>query len=199
MRDPHTINQAEWGDAVIRAAMVTGRPFAVGGDQIDYSLQVDDLTLPEFWWLRRGGLYTFGGSLAASAGNNGAMEIRVTPGRSDAIGIIDHVMVGCSATSGFNLQVKAGVLGPWFSGSPADDRLSARPSMLEGSLVNTAVAFGFTTGAKTVFCPSGSTVFIPGPWVLSGHLSLLVAANTSNIITTFACQWRERVKLATEA
>lgn len=199
MRNLHRVNNSDWSDAVIRAGQVTGAPFEQSDPQLQYGVEVDSLTQPEYWWLKRGGLYTYGGVQAAVAGQVGAMEIRVTPGRTDAIGIIDHVIVSAGAATGMLVQVKAGVLGPYSSGSPADDRLGTRPSQLEASVAATAVALGFTAGAKAVLLAANTPVLIPGPWVITGNLVLLVGGNTANVQVAFAAQWRERTKSTQEA
>lgn len=197
-RDGSRVNQPDWAEQVTRAAQVTGAPFTHSDPLLSYGVQLEDFARPEFAWLRRSGLYTGGGIAAAVAGQQGCLELRVTPSNR-ALVVVETIAIQATASGRAFVQLKAGIGGPYFGGELRDDRMLSgvnRPSMAQFSVFTNA-APGFTAQAFATTCGTPPNIF-NFPCIITGNLALVVGIETPNIAATFGITWRERPLLPSE-
>jgi hypothetical protein len=157
------------------------------------SLTVEDLTRPEFWWLRRGRLFSSGAFIAAVAGQQSFASL--APINTPGLAIVERVYVGSNGGPAVSLCG----LGPAVAAGTVqqvnvnDDRngLVAQPSLLALTTGTSAAPTPPNNGISFV-TPSAATVVLEGPWILTGNQNLVVLHITPNIPLTVGFKWRER-------
>jgi len=176
--------------------------------RVDQSVRLEilaeDLTLPEYWYARRGQLFVMGGSVAAGgAGVFSGFQIRPQPGVA-GLAVIEEVTF-CNTTAGA-LTYKAGLglaaAGAALVPSKADDR-QLSPFTPGGVSI-----FATETVQAAVLPNSGNAAFlrlaadangtIKGPWILTTNETFTAMCLTANTPCVATVRWRERAAFQDE-
>lgn len=167
-------------------------------------LQVDDLTLPEYRWLRRMQTFSTFGTVAALAGNVSGVQFfrRTTQGR--AIAVVHNIIITNlnAAAASFQLGITFGVpnLGT-LTVARMDDR---QPALVAPGGISQFEAQTFQAAvAPAVFGPfvrlqPSTSMVLPNVFMVGAGASLLMMTGAANL--QFACSfdWRERSLIAQE-
>lgn len=200
------------------------RALATKGDQpqfidgrYDLSINALDLTAFEYRWLRRINTFQAWASQAAVAGQNQSVQLGAG---TIAGGVARNMLTVCESVTvcnenaasqrfhvGLTTNAIGAASGPFF-GYAADDRsLDSSAAIQSNAFLATqsnAAALIAGNRAAIVTVPAGSSVVVPGPWIISGKpagtvtVSLVVVGGQSNIIVTAGFRWYERELLASE-
>lgn len=167
---------------------------------ISAGVTVDDYTLPEFWWLRRGmqGLWT--GIQAAVAAQFGWVGIQGAPGVltvCERIIIANEGAVVLNAEVGLNTTTPSG--GAYFAAGCRDSRNGLGFQTATTGATRAAGALVAPFFPVKVSIPVGSTVVLEVPWVLTGAVFLSAQSRVLNTPIAASFQFRERALLPQEA
>lgn len=207
MGQPLFVRAAGFCERLYRALEVL--PFLEGELEQKTRLTVlgEDLTLPEFEYARRGGLFEYGAVIAAGgAGVYTGVGIEGMNGYPNAgtLGIIERfILSNPNATTqvwawGFGI---IGIAVTPVTPNKRDDRMlsSAVPGSVPALRIGTYsnVASPNSGNGGFVRLLPDETVIVEGPWIYSGQEQFVwrTAANVSTVLTV---QWRERPASALE-
>ena len=163
---------------------------------------VQDWTLPEYWWLRRGRTYRSGGVTGPVAAQLSYQTLNLVSGPlpGTQMAIVDSVLISNTTAAAGQYQAylaTPAVLGGLINAQQADDRQVGPPAFeVRG---NSAVAAPVSLASQVnVFIPAGSTFKLDGPWILTGNAMLVVLCLTVNTSVAVTIQWKERAMLTSE-
>ena len=194
-------NQQDYATQLNRALSLTARPPAHLDPRIQVGINIDDLTHSEFWWLRKGQIYTNYNSCPAVAGQFTWWQF--VPG-AGKLTVLEKILIVSSGVQSLQWGFgTAEALGGAFFGSSRDDRGLAASS--GGSTRN-------GNGAAAVAPPGGGTILvanqaleIPGEYVMTSPTrgtspfnAMKIVSTTVNVAFHVTCVWRERTLLQTE-
>lgn len=156
----------------------------------------EDLTLPEFWYSRRGRRFQGGSAIGAVVGQQCFSQLIPLGLTTTArlIAIVDSVFV--SSPAGGATAFSIGLGGPPAASTAraslqADDRHNASSAC---SIQDGTSAAPVTPGGALVVDIAGSqTLEIRGPWILTGISNLVVVSTTVNVGVRIGYRWRERL------
>ena len=118
------VNQADIAQRMSRGLGMDGSELPQAIDkQHNASIQVEDLTHPEFWWLRRGLRYGCGNDTAAVAGQFSFWELTLAATGAKRLVVVEQLIISTSAASTVSIG-----LGPAVAAaapvvvSPTDDQ-----------------------------------------------------------------------------
>lgn len=201
----YIVNQPDVAQRMSRAlGMVgTGLPSEIR-PQHGANITVEDLTHPEFWWLRRGLRYGVGFTLAAVAAQFAYGEIFIRTSGARKLVVLEHVYLsnpGAAAVFGefgFGSAVAAGTTR---EPAPTDDRYGNPTGVPAGS----ACLANFGNNAAPVrpnvgiqFCIPANGVLDVGPIVMTGNANFTVIGTVANQPLGITFLTRERPLLDTE-
>lgn len=198
--------QPDLGSMLLRALGTQGDiPGAVGGAIIP-TIQLDDFTQREYWWLRRmQGFGTFG-QQAAVVGQVSGLQLRPIQGGSNIIAVVSNLIItngnATPATFLISLAIAPGAAGTL--GICKTDARQASTVIPGGVSLFTAERWSSAVAPANfghlVRLPTQTSLVIPGEWVISSEegLSFIVQSLANNTICEASWQWRERSTLQTE-
>lgn len=182
----------------------------------DYNLgiTVEDLTRPEFNWLRREARYFGGTQVGAVAAQFSQITFSTLVAGTRGLAVVEKIVLSniTGAANGFivGMSLTGGsVIAPTLNAAPGDDRVGIAPGGFGPGMFG--VGFGTSAGTPiaaptftTIQLPANESFVLEGPWVLTGApigiaRSILVVTSTQvNVAIAASFYWRERSLLATE-
>lgn len=169
------------------------------------SVLAEDLTQPEFWFLRGGRSLAVGAPITAVAAQFSTLQL-VPDATTQSLIIVDSVIITNTQAAvsayafGFGIPT-AGL--PVIQPVAMDD---GNPAVIfPGSISAAEVRAGTAAVAPSVGnCPivhlpaNSGLIQFNGPWIIRRHTAFIVRSVAANILCTIALKWRERVLLDTE-
>lgn len=204
------LGQPEVAERARRALSIKGEMPERLEEQLSGSVTMEDLTQPEYWWLRRTMSYWRGVTVAAGgAGNFNVFSLAQSPSAS-VLAIVDQIVIYNSTAAiqlyRFGLSTNNAVgTSTSIDGGPLDARQQGDPLIVTGAFqifhgVNLTAFFPLTNdGVVDVQVAANSQLFIPGAWLLTSAMNLFVSGGNANVAGGVSFRWRERSKLASEA
>jgi hypothetical protein len=167
---------------------------------LNSSVQVDDLTQPEFWWLRRGIRFSGGCNVAAVAGQFSFLEVRM-PAGVPGLALIEALTIGNANAAQTQIKVALAAsfsLAAFNAGVVLDDRAFPQSTMSQFSS-GTQVANPLP-GANFIILNlgAGASISLPLNAILTGQQSLVVCPAAVNLALTVGFTGKERGVLNTE-
>lgn len=209
------VGQPSMASAVARALATKGNQPQYLEGRFELGVVAQDLTRPEYEWLRRTTSWHGSASQAAVAAQFQAIQFGQAVAARQMLTILDEVTISNENAAaerflyGISRTTNGATAGPFF-GFPADDRvLDAAHAAQSGSFLvtmsNAVSPFNGQPSALIAIQP-GDSVVLKGPWMLTAKpgpvagilASFAVMAATQNRICTVSFRWRERELLASE-
>lgn len=193
------VNQPGYPTQIARAFGVQNSVPGQLDPLVSIGVQLDDYTLPEFWWLRRGLLGVWGGNQAAVAGQFGWVGIQGSPG---TLTVVDEIVLTNPGAA--SLQYLVGITtvtpsaGAYFPCGVRDTRGGTASQCATTGGARAAAALSPPAQQYLVSVPAGNSVCLRTPWVLTGALFLSAQAQTVNVAAQATFNFRERPILAQE-
>jgi hypothetical protein len=212
------LGQPDLSERLMRALGLKGTLPQFLDRKFSPGVTVEDLTKPEYSWLRRETLWEAGQAVPAVAADFGVGTVGPKSGMAGrtTIFVVEQVTLSNTAATATSLRfglistANIGSAAPTGSGAPRDDRYA-------GAAVNQSVAgvgSGSNNASPTTFT---STSFVllaagqtlgpfPGPWVLTNGVGPTAASQVLfgvwgteiNKAFSFHVVWRERLMLSSE-
>jgi len=194
-------NQPDYASQLAKANGLQGTPPGHLESVYNVSLQLDDYTAPEFWWLRRGQLGLWAGFATAIAGQTGWVGIQGAVGMLTVVRRIILTNPTAVAQKVFvGLTTVTPSAGAYFPCPVRDTRgspgLATQCATTGGVRASAAVTPPGTPMRINV--PAGSTVVIDTPFVLTGALFLSAQCQTANADFEANFEFAERPILPSE-
>lgn len=187
-------------NAIIRALAIQGDYPAEIEPKYSMGIQVEDLTNPEYWFLRGGKRYASCRVAAAVAGQQSFIQLNggIT---GDSVMIVERIAITNDAvanvpyTLGLGTAVAAGAQNNLMC--QADDR---HRQIGYATFISGASAAPVLPAPNPLYVrvPNSGFLVIEGPWIITGNLSLNVICNTVNTVCAVNFWWRERKLLKSE-
>lgn len=164
----------------------------------------EDLTLPEFWFLRGGRSLSLGAAIAAAAGQISSMQL-VPDATTQSLFIVDEVWLQNTTSTiqafaiGFGVPTGIPIIQPVATddGNPAvvfPGSISAAECRAGSGAVAPSVG-----NAMQLSLPANSGFQqIKGPWIMRRNTAFIVRSVLTQVSCTLSIRWRERTLLDTE-
>lgn len=194
------IRNAELGERLYRALDVL--PFLPGEieQKIQLGVTLEDLTAPEYWFLRRGSLLCASAIIPApGAGNFAGMQLNGPAVAGGSLAVIEQVVIINSNAATATFQCGFGIAGGGavdITPNKRDDRLLSpftpgavcafRPQTFAAAVAPSLGGSPYTTAA------AGAQVTQDGPWVTVGNEPFVVRTGNANQSMYCSIFWRER-------
>lgn len=207
------LGQPEVSERIMRALALKGALPQYLAPEFQPQVIAEDLNKPEFSWLRRETLWGAGLFAPAVVGETSLVTLG---GRTNAqravIGTVEYVIItnqNAAVTSfryGLIDQAHQGSAASTSDGSPRDDRQAAQTKSFFGVGIgsNAGVITTFTN-SQFVLLPASTSLYIPGPFILTlgnsaapAQCTFAVWGTALNQSVQASFQWRERAMLVTE-
>lgn len=196
------LGQPDLPEVVFRALGLKGSLPLELDRQFQLGITVEELTKPEFAWLKREQLGTGGGTVAAGgAGQFGFGSLR---GSNDRLVVNDRIIIANSTAATVLYALGMQTTFPSGAGSipgvPRDGRSGVGSTTLGGAVRMGTDPAPVAPGLVTyVSVPAGGSFCWDVPFILagSGHF-FSVICQTANVRVDVAFYWRERVQQSSE-
>lgn len=202
------INQPEQAERFARTFGIKGDLPNVCDPLLQLGITLDDLTQPEYWWLRRGRRFDSFSSNVATALNFGKVFLG-SPQATDAFAVVERVTIinQLATQAAFRIGMVFAVASAANANQkPRDSRIGINGRAV--FVCNAALGVGndlTNNAAIVVNVPPTSTLFVDGPWIISGQnnggtqlSSLMVETDAINQPIAASFTWRERTMLVEE-
>lgn len=162
---------------------------------------VDDLTAPEYRWLRRGTQWQGHAFVAAVAGQASYFELQPISGAAENIAVVERISI--VNPNAFVMSTRLGIVTPALLAAGAvnararDDRHLSSQSAFK-IFAGTNAALAGAAGMIDVRLAADGTTTVEGPWILTGNSALQVGTTAANVALTCQMFWRERLLQVTE-
>lgn len=193
------VNQQDYAS---QQAKALGIQVAVPGKLepgLSVGLQLDDYTLPEFWWLRRGLRGYAGDARNATAGAFGFFSITCLAG---SMLVVEKIILSSPLAAqyfSYGVQAAQPAAAASTPGQPIDTRSLGQAGSARWVLSANAVVVGPTVATR-VWVPAQTVVTIDQPGiVLTNGNWFSVIATTVNVEIAVTVIYRERRLLETES
>lgn len=194
------VNQPDYPQQIARAM---GTQNTVPGRMdplVSMGVQLDDFTLPEFWWLRRGLLGLWTGVQAAVAAQFGWVGIQ---GAVGTLTIVEQVVITNTGVAALPVQLGITAVTPssgaYFACGVRDVRNGLGAQCATTGAVRAAGALSPSNFPVLVNVPAGNSVTVNVPWVLTGAVFLNAQSTVANVPIAASFSFRERGMLVQEA
>lgn len=213
------INQLDIGTRVIRALDAKGEIPKLTSSRYDLQIGAEDLTKPEFSYLRKESRFVGAQTSAAFAAETSFVWIGFplanVPGRAPVLAHVYQLTLenGSAAAMSLHYGLSSAAGDGVGGGGPADDRQNAQgagfasvPMMLINANHNAAAPLGLPNCGR-VLLPATSSITIPVDFFLTNkqpvagattRLQLYVQGNTVNSAVAATFWWTERPILSSE-
>lgn len=168
------------------------------------ALLLDDLTLPEYRWLRRMQTFSTFGTVAALAGNVSGIQFFKKPLTSRALAVVHNIIITNlnAAAASFQLGITFGVpnLGT-LTIARMDDR---QPAIVTPGGISQFDAQTFQAAVPpAVFGPfvrlqPSTSMVLPNVFIVGAGASLLMMTGAGNLQFAASFDWRERATIPLE-
>lgn len=215
------LGQPDISERLMRALALKGALPQFLGQEFDASVTVEDLTAPEFGYLRRFLPWQAGQAKGAVVGEFSMLTLGPRTNQlRNALAVCDYITISnqnAAAQSfryGLVPESAIGSSAPVSNGEPMDDRVTANQPLnsvqpIYGVGVGSNAVDPLTQGppnAGFVRLGVDQTVLIPGPWIITCAANSTAAARqvlaiwtqSVNLSVAGNFKWRERGLLATE-
>jgi hypothetical protein len=199
----YLVNQnPDQSEVIFRALNLKGELPRLIDPRFNGSIQMEDYTKPEYWWLRRGVLMQAGADQAAVAAQQSFVSW--TPLQTTRLYVIERVRIySVTANAGGVIGLGAAVAGG------ANQTNSNRDDRIAGTTADFTKGSGAVVVAGTSAAPVSPPGAIPfrlapgaaldfGPYVITGRSVLSVLLSNVNIQLCVSFEWRERELLPSE-
>jgi len=202
-------NQPTPSERLARAFDVKGDLPNVMDPTIGLDVVYEDLTAPEYLWLKRTQSWAGSGEVVATALNFGAVHLGA-PTSHEGLAVCDRVTITniTAAPGGFRVGIIGNVApAANLNGKQRDSRMGVAGS--PAFAVNPLLYVGANltiAASQFVWIPANTSVVVEGPWIISGlrrpgatqQDSLLVETNVVNQAILASFTWTERQLLTSE-
>jgi hypothetical protein len=190
------VNQQDYPTQLNKAMQLQVRPPGRIDPRVSVGVQLDDYTMPEFWWLRRGIRGYAGDARAANAGQFNFFAIQCLPG---SLLVIEKLIVGCQITSfvKIGLQTAQPAAAAATAGTPLDARAFGQGGAARWVLSSNAAVTGPTI-PTSILCAANALVTVEPGAVLTGGNWFSVISTAVNIDLAVTVIYRERRLLPSE-
>lgn len=205
------MRQPDVGERAFRALGIQGDLPEYLKDGYDLSVTAEDLTLPEFWYARRGAWFDGSKAPGPVAGQYSFVSLG-HPQLAPVLAVVlecwiwnpdvaaRNFVVGLAYDRGNTADANQ---------APRDARDNFRRSAFSVNASNNAVLQLTGEGSRLVTVPAQAMVSIPGPWILSAakpsptgvagqRTQLVVQSQILNTTFQAGFTWRERAMLESE-
>lgn len=192
--------QPDHGQLCFRALGMAGPLPQYLNPEMQLTVQIEDLTAPEYQWLRRTRRVTAGFSVPAVAGQRGYVQVDASVTSPTGLVVLERVQLLQTTGATLNFQVGLGSTpGPLTQQtvSGMDDR-APLGTAIGRALLGQNAAPVVPPQAQTLFAVSGVALDLPVPWIIAGSSVWSLICVTVNQTFTVVLQWRERLRLLTE-
>lgn len=200
-------SQPELSEQAQRALDLKGQlPLQYVDPTLSLSIQADDYTRPEYWYLRRGNLVGYRMFAAANAGFPSVGQFGNI--QRGSISVVEKIIVsnGTVAAIAFNIYLAATAIAGFPSGGFArDDRMKntfgaalGAGLCVSGAFSNAAAPVAPAGGVLSVVVPATSSLVLEVPYVLNGNLFWTIATQLVNGALDCTVLCRERSGLTSE-
>ena len=197
------IGQAELGEQAVRALELKGEIPRLVSPSLDWSINAEDFTNPEFLWLRRMGRYIAGADQIAVAAQFNIVQIgRPTGGDRGALAVIEEIFIGNKAAVANDYRT---YLSPYpgagaFTGIPGnvDDRQANVQSNYQVFAGAVGALPAPVNGSTLTNIPAGGSFRVPVQYVLTGQQILNITNAGVNQPMLVWVRFRERLLLTSE-
>jgi len=161
------VGQQDLSETMFRALRIKGQLPKLIDPRFNVSIQGEDFTKPEYWWLRRGILGYVGDFVGAVAGQFSFIDLSIAQRR---LSVIESIVLtnrnGAAASYRFGFGAAVAV-GGTNGNQPRDDRTAGRAiTTLMTSGTNAAPLLG--PNDFFISLAPGTSIVIPGPYIMTG-------------------------------
>jgi hypothetical protein len=210
------LGQPELSEQVMRALDLKGDLPQLLEAGYQSVILTEDLTSPEFNWLRRKVRLSQGTTVAAVGGQFSQAAFAPTAGAARTLAVVEKLIITntqAAAVQNYLIDSQPNInigAAPNVPKSALDDRAipfnQLQPTPSFGLVSATAAAAITGTGAMFLSIPASTTLVLPLDWVFTARTVLstpapsllLVQAQAVNTALTFAVVWRERPMTSSE-
>jgi hypothetical protein len=204
----YLLGYAEYAEVILRALGLKGDLPARIAHRYGLGFQVNDLSDPEFQYLRRAVLWESGGTCSAVAAEFGIFALG---GRAGAVtrqvmAVIEEVTISniAAAVNTFSIGVDwyntATFAGGFTRTSyPRDDRAALISTSAFATATDTDPATPMGSSHYTVTLAAGAVITLPGPWIITNKVNAAglpstfsVGGGVVNQAFRAGVKWRER-------
>lgn len=195
-------NQQDYSTQVSKALGLQQRTPGHLDARIQLGINIDDLSRPEFLWLRRGGLGYASLDFAVVAGQIPFLALTAPPG---VVAVIERLEITNpnAALNKYLIGMQSGLpaAGSTVTGVARDDRMANGGRTAVTLTQGTSAAPASPLIPLTVYVPPNGTAtyVLEEPWVITGALRFVVVGFTANQALNASVFWRERFALPSEA